>query len=113
MLHWQAAVAVLMLLQVYIGWLWEAYLAHLLRVKLHLVCVLAACTTPPTNPLNGVYNCPTNSLVGSTCTGVCNTNFIGSPKVTCGADGAWSSTTGNCTQGARHGLEGAGRLIDD
>jgi hypothetical protein len=62
----------------------------------------AVCSTPPENPDGGAFSCANTTTAGSSCTATCSTGFTGlptTPRVTCQADGTWSSATGACTRG--------------
>jgi len=65
---------------------------------------LAVCSTPPTNPANGTFNCATNSTANTVCRAVCKDGYIGSPTTTCQTTGAWTTTSGTCQPG-KHNMK--------
>ena len=60
-------------------------------------CTIIKCPTAY-NLSNGKYSITDkNNTYKSEITGVCNTGYVGTPKVICGLDGNWSVLSGSCT----------------
>jgi len=59
----------------------------------------AVCPTPPQDPANGAFACPTSTYINKPCYATCNAPFLGQPYVTCLGDGTWSKTVGTCYPG--------------